>query len=192
MSLLETLFTCAFALCCNLLFQFLPAVPCPSPISQGPRLCPQGSPQVCPCLWCCHPTPECSVWVSVWGKLPGYWLGFSCPWQRWTVLSLLWQDVTRSLFSTRMTGLAGAEQGGATSTECLRESPSSGTHRVTAANTGLCPLPGKHCFQSWGQAASQTYKQNMGKQGHSASELPGAQAATGDTQHCSPVVPMAS
>lgn len=33
MSLLQTLFTCVFALWCNLLFHFLPAVPCPSPNS---------------------------------------------------------------------------------------------------------------------------------------------------------------
>lgn len=41
-----------------------------------------------------------------------YWQA-SCSWQRWTLLFFLWQDVTRSLSSTRMLSLVKTDQGGA-------------------------------------------------------------------------------
>lgn len=34
-------------------------------------------------------------------------------WQRWTLLSLLWQDTTRSISSTQMSSLVKTDQGGA-------------------------------------------------------------------------------
>lgn len=52
-------------------------------------------------------------WVTIMKSyLCIYWQA-SCSWQRWTLLFFLWQDVTRSLSSTRMLSLVKTDQGGA-------------------------------------------------------------------------------
>lgn len=133
MSLLQTLSRCAFALCCNLLFQFLPAVPCLPPASLGdPVVFPVFPLQVCPCLCSCHP-PACPTAVpSVWGGAAWVLIGsqlllteMNCP------VSALTGGNKDSVPCPDVTGLAEADQGGAGSAESGWKH-SSGTHRVTA------------------------------------------------------------
>lgn len=154
----------------------------------------------CPCL----PPHFCPVFGSVFGeKLPRDWLGASCSWHRWTVLSLLWQDRPRSLFSTQMTDLAKAAQGGVGSTESIWERTTAQGHTVSLnqilasalcqGHTASCPGAKQHLKPT--NKAWVTSSMTLGspcQQGWSASQLPAALAATGDTQHPSPAVPTSS
>lgn len=187
MSLLQTLQRCAFALCCNLLFQFLPAVPCPSPNSLRDLLVLPVFPlQVCPCPWSCHAPASPTAVSSLWGKLLGIDWEAAAP----------DKDELPCLCSDRMEqGLCSLPRWQAwlklgsevhyKYRECLREKHSSGTHGVTGSNTDLHPLPGKPCSTSWGQAASQTHKPGTDTQGMQQQHHTSAGPATGDTQPCS-------
>lgn len=118
MSLFQTLLLCAFSLCCNLLLQFPPTPPRPPHTSLGNLL---ASPAL-PSQLCLSPTvptapalpPRFSpAFQSVTKSYLCISWQASCFWQRWTRLSFLWQDGTRSLSSTRMSSLVKTDQGGA-------------------------------------------------------------------------------
>lgn len=125
MSLFQTLFTCVFTLYCNLLFQpsnqpSFPTRPCPPHTSRRNLL-------VSP-LFPLQVSSSSVVLTAPWLPLH-FFLEFrsvttvkSCMcinwqawgfWQRWTLLSFLWQDTTRSLSSTQMSSLVKTDQGGA-------------------------------------------------------------------------------
>lgn len=138
-------------------FQQCPAYPL---LPSGTQLCSQCFPsRSVPVCAPAIPLPAPQLCPVFGEELPGYWLGASCSWQRWTVLSLLWQEVTRTLFPAQMWQAWLKLIREVLEVQRVAESTAQGH------TESLHPLPGKPCSRSWGSAASQSYKPTLGTQG---------------------------